>query len=500
MIRVEVARRLFVHQSPAGYLNRVGSSKRPIPPDPLARLFQQRSQSRLVRFDPNGQWRGLQMDAVAKQKMEFTNKAWFNGIGTTEMAEAFWRRGTRRLGTVEPYERASRQVQELLEDVHRQREMKSTERSNALTWGAVPVTAIFSAIAPAVRSFSIPLGGAQVVLWIGVIYGVLGRAHGALLYLPRILELSRQQSGEGDDSMLVLGRYRFHLLSRYPVNWQGPPAAVIRGALGNQLKRVACQVDGGQCASCPLTTGCAYAVLFEPQPGRSDLMQRFESVPRPFILDVSASPQPGGGHEIFLDLTLIGPANRFLRDIWSAVERIARRGLSGPSLTLRAISWQGPGDSPPEPEGELSPWQPSGRWAERIGITAVTPLRMLEGGRLVRSVPFPLLFRTLFRRVQALQVFWGEETMQPGLRETLYDLADRVQLTGERWVLHEEARYSTRQRRMVPLTGILGEAWYEGEMMPLLPYLELGTWVHVGKGSAVGLGAYRLDVPTPYEP
>lgn len=51
VVRVEVPRSLFVHQSPGGYLRRVGSSKRPIPPDQLARLFQQRSQSRLIRFD-----------------------------------------------------------------------------------------------------------------------------------------------------------------------------------------------------------------------------------------------------------------------------------------------------------------------------------------------------------------------------------------------------------------------------------------------------------------
>jgi len=51
VIRIDVARSLFVHQSPGGYMQRVGSSKRPIPPDQLARLFQQRSQSRLIRFD-----------------------------------------------------------------------------------------------------------------------------------------------------------------------------------------------------------------------------------------------------------------------------------------------------------------------------------------------------------------------------------------------------------------------------------------------------------------
>jgi len=51
VIRIEVLPSLFVHQSSGGYFHRVGSSKRPIPPDQLARLFQQRSQTRLIRFD-----------------------------------------------------------------------------------------------------------------------------------------------------------------------------------------------------------------------------------------------------------------------------------------------------------------------------------------------------------------------------------------------------------------------------------------------------------------
>lgn len=51
VIRAEVSRSLFVHQSPGGYLHRVGSSRREMAPDYLARLFQQRSQSRLILFD-----------------------------------------------------------------------------------------------------------------------------------------------------------------------------------------------------------------------------------------------------------------------------------------------------------------------------------------------------------------------------------------------------------------------------------------------------------------
>lgn len=51
VVKVEVPRSLFVHKSPGGYLQRIGSSKREMPPDLLARLFQQRSQARLIRFD-----------------------------------------------------------------------------------------------------------------------------------------------------------------------------------------------------------------------------------------------------------------------------------------------------------------------------------------------------------------------------------------------------------------------------------------------------------------
>jgi len=48
---VEVDRSLFVHRSSGGYFRRIGSSRREMPPELLARLFQERSQSRGIRFD-----------------------------------------------------------------------------------------------------------------------------------------------------------------------------------------------------------------------------------------------------------------------------------------------------------------------------------------------------------------------------------------------------------------------------------------------------------------
>jgi predicted HTH transcriptional regulator len=51
VIIVEVPRSLMVHKSPNGYFKRVAHAKREMKPDVLARLFQQRSQSRLIRFE-----------------------------------------------------------------------------------------------------------------------------------------------------------------------------------------------------------------------------------------------------------------------------------------------------------------------------------------------------------------------------------------------------------------------------------------------------------------
>ena len=51
VIRVDVPRSLFVHKSPGGYFRRLGSSKREMAVEILARLIQVRSQSRMIRFD-----------------------------------------------------------------------------------------------------------------------------------------------------------------------------------------------------------------------------------------------------------------------------------------------------------------------------------------------------------------------------------------------------------------------------------------------------------------
>ncbi|MDE0485224.1 MAG: putative DNA binding domain-containing protein [Candidatus Poribacteria bacterium] len=51
LLKIEVPRSLFVHKTSNGYFIRQGSSKREMSPEQLARLFQTRSQARIISFD-----------------------------------------------------------------------------------------------------------------------------------------------------------------------------------------------------------------------------------------------------------------------------------------------------------------------------------------------------------------------------------------------------------------------------------------------------------------
>lgn len=51
LLKIEVPRSLFVHKTSNGYFIRQGSSKREMPTEQLARLFQTRSQARVIAFD-----------------------------------------------------------------------------------------------------------------------------------------------------------------------------------------------------------------------------------------------------------------------------------------------------------------------------------------------------------------------------------------------------------------------------------------------------------------
>ena len=74
VIVVEVPRSLWIHKSSGGYMYRFGDQKRELSPDMLARLFQQRSQVRLIRFEEQAVPQTALRDAVHTEHLVYAEE------------------------------------------------------------------------------------------------------------------------------------------------------------------------------------------------------------------------------------------------------------------------------------------------------------------------------------------------------------------------------------------------------------------------------------------
>jgi CRISPR/Cas system endoribonuclease Cas6 (RAMP superfamily) len=53
-------------------------------------------------------------------------------------------------------------------------------------------------------------------------------------------------------------------------------------------------------------------------------------------------------------------------------------------------------------------------------------------------------------------------------------------------------RYSNRQETKMKMGGFMGSITFEGDLEEFLPFVQLGEYVHVGKGTSFGLGKYQI--------
>ena len=75
VLQIKFPRSLFVHRNPGGYFFRQGSSKREMPPDYLARQFQQRSQLRLIRFEEQSTPHSSKGDLSKRLRANYTGRS-----------------------------------------------------------------------------------------------------------------------------------------------------------------------------------------------------------------------------------------------------------------------------------------------------------------------------------------------------------------------------------------------------------------------------------------
>lgn len=132
---------------------------------------------------------------------------------------------------------------------------------------------------------------------------------------------------------------------------------------------------------------------------------------------------------------------------------------------------------------------------EDVLLNLQTPLRIEQQGRLIREQDLtPRVFlRHLIRRVSFNACAQQADAFSLADIHQLNALADEVK-EGERqltWCDWE--RYSSRQKQKMKLGGLVGRWQLLQVPAPLLPFVHLGQWLHVGKEGAFGLGKYQWE-------
>lgn len=303
------------------------------------------------------------------------------------------------------------------------------------------------------------------------------------------------------------------LTAKEPASLPPYAGAVLRGAFGNAFRRVACSSRDRECAACLLRMQCVYSLVFEsPRPAESKIMRKYETIPRPFVIEPPIVSQHGTersarirvapGERLEFGLTLIGPAVGYLPYFIYAFDQMAAQGL-GPGrgrFDLTALEqagkllYDGPSHSLRSPVStDVLRLARTAHECRRLTIRFSTPVRIIYNGRDTQNLDFHVLFRSLVRRIGLLSYFYSEQPWTIDYRG-LIARALRIRTASANLRRCDWRRYSSRQEQVIDMEGLSGDVTYEGDLTEFVPFLRLGELVHLGKGTVFGLGKYEMEV------
>lgn len=305
---------------------------------------------------------------------------------------------------------------------------------------------------------------------------------------------------------LPIAHYRIGLRANTPITFNQYSGSAWRGLFGHALKRVACVTRERDCKACLLYRNCVYSYIFEtPTPLHAEYMKRYTAAPHPFVLTPpfdlrSARP----GEIIELDLVLIGKGIAHLPYIVHALATAGQRGI-GPTkgqydlhsvsqeTSLGSNEWIDIYIDEQLQQSSVPPLKIP-PLPERVAIAFRSPLRLTHQNRYMKPATFQFggIISNLLRRYSMLSYFHGDTPIEWDFK-SLVEQAGIIEPRAAQLGWFDWSRYSSRQQTRIKMGGILGAVEFDGaDLEPFWPLLWIGQWIHVGKGTSMGLGNYRI--------
>jgi CRISPR-associated endoribonuclease Cas6 len=283
---------------------------------------------------------------------------------------------------------------------------------------------------------------------------------------------------------------------------------VFRGALGKTLRHLTCAFKDKECKDCLIRDKCIYSRIFESIHSEDEsILKKIEKAPHPFVLYVPEKYQleyqakDATNSKIHFFLVLVGEAIEYISYFILAFEEMGKNGigLEKSPFKIETVLCSGksiysPGEKKINRDFPLisgSEFIEENASVQAVTIEMETPLRIKFGKKFRKHFTFDMLVRNLLRRIQLLSALYCGGPLRVDFKD-LIEKSKGVKVSDSRIHWEQQTRFSFRQERILSMGGVSGSIEFSGDIGPFMPFLCIGEYLHVGKGTAFGLGKIKV--------
>lgn len=291
-------------------------------------------------------------------------------------------------------------------------------------------------------------------------------------------------------------RTTFNLLADEPMILPEIKNSMFRGGFGHIFKSFNCANKlSPDCSKCLLRETCIYTYIFA---GVSP-----EQKPKPYVIcadDTNKRFFKKG--EIFsFELLLFGNAINYLPHFIFSFIELGKRGISKSRNKFSLSSVQDYDGTILFKNNKLLKsaekqiisllGERSSVPVKQLSLNFKTPLRLTYFGDLVVNPTFEMLIKAITRRLSSLcETYCGFSADID--YQYLIERAKTIRVLSNRLIWKDWSRYSSRQHSKMKFGGLMGTIVFSGDMEIFLPYLKIGSLIHIGKNCVFGNGKYEI--------
>lgn len=321
---------------------------------------------------------------------------------------------------------------------------------------------------------------------------------------------------------LRIVKLKFETTLKNDVLFPGFLGNTIRGALGKSLAHLFCMLDAddltnlpgcrqcsdfkkkcilceGKCEKhdkkfefiCPHAADCVYGSVFKNRTIRGN------SIPNPFVVEVPNDDKREykKGDVLCFNISLFGSAVGFTEHVIKAAEYMLKGRFATyyNCMRLNRVINFFTNETVYENE-QLIGYMYEYLWSDagaiqsinEVKITFISPVQIINNNdELILDLSFPMFIDRLFSRIADIIDFYeDDEFVLP------YNLCFKKPLVDTKSNLFIKTVKQEKQMAK----GLKGSLVFQGDLTRYMPYIDLGSQLHIGKLATRGFGEYVFDI------